>query len=775
MTTTAVPAGPTRSARAGAVDLAGRSRWFLSTFGPALAIVVAQQILFPSTGSDGSYQWGLVVQGITIGLLSALVALGMALIYRANRILNFAQGDLGLVPVSFAVALILFSGMNYFLAFGLGLVASVVVGAVVELAIIRRFFRSPRLILTVATIGLAQLLAFAALALPRLWGEQPVQSRLNIPIDWQTELAPFIFDADYVVAWIIPPIAMVAVALFLRFTSVGIAIRASAERADRASLLGIPVGRLHTYVWTIACVLSFLALFLRAGVSGLPLAVPTDTGLSVGLTVLLSALAALMLGRLTNLPAIVASAIALGLLEAHVSWNDVLIIGPFELDLGSDTVVSAVLAVVILVTLLVQRTGVTRAESDETSSWQTADEVRPIPRELRHLRDVRLVKGGLLLGVAALLVALPHLPAVGTPGNTSKAAGVIIFALVIMSITVLTGWAGQVSLGQMGFVAIGAALGAKSAVDWGLDLALALPLIGMVGAGVAVLIGLPALRLRGLYLAVVTLAFAMATTRYLLNPTYFEWVPRDSFEPEPLLGTWDYAATEGQEGIYYLSLGVFLLTVVAILGIRRSRTGRVLVALRENERGVQAYGVSVVRAKLTAFALSGFVASVGGVLLVHLVEKYTMGLVPEADNLTVFTAAVVGGLGSLTGAVLGAVFLQGGEWFLQDEWRFLASALGVLLVLLLLPGGLSGAVFRGRDLLLRNLAVRRQIVVPSLLADTRELEETAEEAFEKRAEAMAAAEESEAAEAAAALAAEQDEPAVGAPVASSPVPSGGAS
>src|SRR5690606_23916107 len=137
---------------------------------------------------------------------------------------------------------------------------------------------------------------------------------------------------------------------------------------------------------------------------------------------------------------------------------------------------------------------------------------------------------------------------------------------------------------------------AKSAIDWGLDLAVALPLIGLVGAAVAVVVGLPALRLRGLYLAVTTLAFAMATTRYFLNPAYFEWVPRDAFEPEPLLGEWDFAAGHGQEGVYYLCLGVVTLLTLGVLGIRRGRTGRVLVALRENERGVQAFGVSVVRA-----------------------------------------------------------------------------------------------------------------------------------------------------------------------------------
>ena len=87
----------------------------------------------------------------------------------------------------------------------------------------------------------------------------------------------------------------------------------------------------------------------------------------------------------------------------------------------------------------------------------------------------------------------------------------VIFAIVILSITMLTGWAGQVSLGQMGFVAIGAALGAYATSDWGLDLALALPLAGLAGAAVAVIVGLPALRLRGLFLAVTTLAFALAT------------------------------------------------------------------------------------------------------------------------------------------------------------------------------------------------------------------------------------------------------------------------
>ena len=701
-----------------------RPGW-VGSYGPALVIVVVQQVLFPSTGSDGGYLWGLVVQGLTLGLLTALVALGMALVYRANRILNFAQGDLGLVPAALAIDLIVFSGLSYVLALVLGLVAALVVGAVVELAIIRRFFRSPRLILTVATIGLAQLLAFCSLMLPRIWGEDPLNTRIDGPISWRADVSPLIFDGDYLVAWALAPLAVVAVALFLRFTHVGIAVRAAADRADRASLLGIPVGRLHTTVWSIATVLSFLALFLQAGIVGLPLGSP------VGLTVLLSALAALMLGRLSDMPAIVASAMALGLLEAHVRWNDELAVGPLHLDLGSDAVVAPVLGVVILVTLLARRRGVTRADGDATSTWQVAGEVRPIPVELARVPEVRLVRGAGLVLACAGLVALP---AVLGPGQTLRASAVVAFALVILSITVLTGWAGQVSLGQMGFVAVGAAVAAHATQAWGLDMALTLPLAGLVGAVVAVVVGLPAVRLRGLYLAVTTLAFALAVTRYVLNPRFFAWVPTGRVEAGPVLGVWH---VDDPTARYQLSLGTFVVLLVAVLGIRHSRTGRVLVALRENERGAAAFGVSVVRAKLTAFALAGFVAAVAGALLVAQNGRFTTGLFPEEDNLIVFTAAVVGGLGSVAGAVIGALFLKGGDWFLQDAWRLFASSIGVLIVLLLLPGGLGGAVFRARDLWLRSVARRRGIVVPSLVADVRTLEDSAEAAFEARASSMA--------------------------------------
>ena len=675
-----------------------RVRPLARTFGPALVVLVVQQLAFPSEG-PGGYQWGLVLRGATLGLLGALVAVGMALTYRAHRVVSFAQGALGLVPVTLATHLVLLSGVAWFVGLVAGLGAAVVVGAIVELAIVRRFFRAPRLALTVATIGLAQLLAFLALLLPDLWGRAPDEVRLAAPGGWAWQATPFRFDADDLMAWVLAPLALAAVATFLRRTDVGIATRAAADRADRAATLGIPVGRIHTWVWVVATVLSFLALFLRAGIVGLPV------GADLSLTVLLGALAALVLGRLVDLPAVAASAVALGVLEVHVAWNDELAVGPLHLDLGSDFVIAPVLAVVILVGLACQRRGLSRAEADDTSSWRPGEEVRPLAPERARLAEVRAIRLAGGAAVVAVLVALPWLPVIGDPGNTHKAGAVLAFAVVGLSLVVLTGWAGLVSLGQMGIVAIGAALGAKATTDWGLDLALALPLAGAAGAVVAVVVGLPALRLRGVHLAVTTLAFALATVQYLLNPQFFGWVPTDGFEPRPLLGRWDFAAST--EGTYLFCLLAFAACVVAVAGIRSSRTGRALRALREDERVAQAYGVSVARAKLTAFGVSGFLAGVAGVVLVHHSGQFTLGLFPATDNLTTFSAAVVGGLGSITGALLGALFLKGGQWFLHGEWRLLSSSLGVLVVLLLVPGGLGGALFRTRDLLV-DAAVRRR-------------------------------------------------------------------
>ena len=642
-----------------------RAAWQLL---PALGLVAVQLVFFGMPA-------GAWVRGVVLGLLTALLAMGMALVYRANRVINFAQADLGFVPTSLAVGLIVFSGLPYLFGFGVGLVAAVALGAIVELAFVRRFAKSSRLVLTVATIGITQLLAVLALLVPQMWDQSAASQRIPPPVDWKVTIGTFILSANDLIALIVAPLAMIGVALFLGATRLGTAIRGSAERSDRALMLGIPVAWLSTLVWAIAAGLSFLALFLRAGILGVPL------GAALSLSSLVLALAALVIGRLRHLPTVATTAIALGILEYGVAWNA-----------SSPLLVTPIVGAAVLVALLLQRRQYGRADRDEAAAWRLADEVRPLEPRIARLPLVRLLRWGIATLIVGGLVLIPLML---RTDQIIKATAVAVFAVIGLSLVVLSGWAGQISLGQMAFVAIGAAASAKCTITWNIDMSLSLLLGGTAGAVAALIVGLPALRLRGLYLAVTTLVFALAVNSWLLNRQFFDWVPQQRVERHPLFGRIDVSTPTR---FYVYTLIVLTLVYLALRGIRHSRTGRAIVALRENELAAQAFSVSPVPVKLTAFTISGFVAGIAGGLFVQLSQSFDLTSYAAGTSIEVFTAAVVGGLGSLFGGVLGAVFLKGSQWFITSpEWRLLSSALGVLIVLLILPGGLAGLVIKIRD------------------------------------------------------------------------------
>lgn len=638
---------------------------------PAILIVAVQISFYP-------VPIGPWTKGLVLGLLTALLAMGMALVYRANRVINFAQADLGFVPASLAVGLIVFSGLPYLFGFGVGMAAAIALGVVVELAFVRRFAKASRLVLTVATIGVTQLLAAVALLVPRMWAKSAASQRITPPVDWKLTIgsAPgYVLSANDIIVLIVAPAAMIAVALFLGNTRLGTAIRGSAERSERALMLGIPVAWLSTLVWAIASALSFLSLFLRAGVIGIPL------GAALSLQQLVLALAALVMGRLRNLPTIAISALALGLLEWGVLWNTT-----------SPSLVMPIVGVAVLLALLLQRRQYGRADRDEAAGWRLADEVRPLTSAVASLPMVRLIRWGT---AALILLGLVLIPLLLRTDQIIKATAVAIFAIIGLSLVVLSGWAGQISLGQMAFVAIGAAVSAKCTIAWNVDITLSLVVGGIAGAAAALVVGLPALRLRGLYLAVTTLVFALAVNSWFLNREFFDWVPQQRVERLALFGRIDISTPTRY---YVFTLVILAIVFLGLRGVRHSRAGRAIVGMRENELAAQAFSVSPIPVKLTAFTLSGAVAGVAGGLFVHLSQSFDLTSYSAGASIDVFTAAVVGGLGSLFGGVLGAVFLRGSQWFITTaEWRLLASAVGVLIVLLIIPGGLASLVIKIRD------------------------------------------------------------------------------
>jgi branched-chain amino acid transport system permease protein len=315
------------------------------------------------------------------------------------------------------------------------------------------------------------------------------------------------------------------------------------------------------------------------------------------------------------------------------------------------------------------------------------------------------------------------LPAMMGEAKLDLATFLAAYLIIALSLLVLSGWAGQISLGQFAFVAVGSTVGAWLTLHWHMDVLLVMVVAGGIGALVAVAIGIPALRIRGLFLAAATLAFTFAANDYFLSTGHFKWIP-DQFTTVPRLPVFGRLSLDSADRFYYFSYTVLLVCIIAVRGLRRSRIGRVLVATRENERGVQAYGVNVTRAKLVAFAFSGFLAAVAGVLILYgQTALYPGGADPES-SIDAFVMVVIGGLGSITGVFAGAIYLEGLTWFrgdvpqaLQGVMSVLGSGIGLILILVFLPGGVGSLVYQVRDRLLRLLAERRGIVVPSLIAD----------------------------------------------------------
>jgi ABC-type branched-subunit amino acid transport system ATPase component len=236
-----------------------------------------------------------------------------------------------------------------------------------------------------------------------------------------------------------------------------------------------------------------------------------------------------------------------------------------------------------------------------------------------------------------------------------------------------------------------------------------------------VLIGLPALRVQGLFLAVVTLAFAVTVQDVVLDRQYTSWLLPGLDTPvgRPVL----YGALDvrGDVAFYYVCLGALALAWLCARSLRASHSGRSFIAVRDNLPAAQAVGTSATRARLAAFAISGFMAAVAGALLAYqqqAVDRPTFGVL---TSLEVFVFVVVGGLTSLPGALLGALYYEGlryvGPAIGLGDLQVLASGVGVLLLLLVAPGGLASAVYGVRDRLLRQVARRRGLMVPSLVAD----------------------------------------------------------
>jgi len=635
---------------------------------------------------------GVVLLGVVLGSLTALTAMGLVLVYRAARVINFAQVAIGSAAATVTLELANIRHWSYWAASGAGLAFAALLGAAVDLLVIRRFFTVPRLILTLATVGLAQVFAGIELGLPGLFGDSRsvLGGAMKVPVHGTYEVRPILFNGGHFMIMLAVPLVMAGLVYLLKGTAAGRGIRGASENIERARLSGVPVRRLSTGVWVLAALLSTLSAILALPISG------TVRGAAGEPTLLLPALAAAVLGRMNSLPRAALAAIGLGVLQQSVFWTT-----------GRAGLIDLAYLIVILAGLALQRDRSTRAESGAQSSWVRAGDVPPIPAPLRRLPEVVWARRLLFVAVAAVVLAARS--AMSVQQLSLLGTVTVVYALVALSLVVLTGWTGQISLGQFAIAGVGAVAAGDLLSRAHADLFLAL--LGGAAAGLvtSVALGLPALRVRGLFLPVTTLALAVSMSSYFLNPTYVKsGIPAEVGRPV-LLGHFDLRS-EGN--LFLFSVAVLAAAVAVVVNLRRRRPGRAWLAVRDNEWAAEARGVSLARTRLAAFAVSGALAGVAGGLHVVALNGVSVGTYAPSLSFEAFSMVVVGGLTSVWGAILGAVTLRYAEYVVSGGLQLIVTGAGVLVLLLVFPGGLGEVGLRLRRFGLDRIARRRGLTDP---------------------------------------------------------------
>jgi ABC-type branched-subunit amino acid transport system ATPase component/ABC-type branched-subunit amino acid transport system permease subunit len=619
---------------------------------------------------------GVILLGALIGTGNGLLAVGLVLTYRSHRVVNFGLAAIGGLGAALAIGLHLGKGVPWLVAIWPGIALGLLGGAVVERLVMRRLEHSPRLVVTVATIGIAQLFAAGQAATPHLLGGPVLVGAFKTPLSHLTwHVDPLLISGNDLLLAAVVPFVLGALTWFLLRTDAGIAIRGIAENGDRARLLGIPAHRLSLLVWTMSGGLAALTVALRAPSEGLNLSVASS-----GPQVMLPALAAAVVAGFRSLPRAFGVGVALGILDQLVRWNT-----------DKQSVTSVVLLAVLAVALLARRPDKGRAEAAAAEgTWATTGSDRALPAAVRALPEIRAAGVGLWLLIGGALLALTL---AGSPSQLNIATVASCYAVVAVSLVVLTGWAGTVSLGQIAILGAGATVAGDLMGKWNVDFFVAMVAGGAAGAVVALLLAVPALRVDGQLLAVVTLTFAVAVDTFFLNPTNFPSLVPGAFDRPVLFQRWDLRT---DRVLFLVGLALVALSVVVARNLSRGRTRRTMIAVRDNPRAAAAAGVDGIRTKLSAFVICGVLAGMAGA--VHATALGAVGLHTYNTSLSLlaFTTVVIGGVTSIGGALAATTAL-----YLVIYWvpqlQLVATGAGVLVALLLLPGGMARAGTTLRD------------------------------------------------------------------------------
>ncbi|MCU1691569.1 MAG: putative branched chain amino acid transporter ATP-binding protein [Frankiales bacterium] len=595
--------------------------------------------------------------GLGAGALYALAAVGLVLVYRGSGVVNFAQGAMGMIG-----AYVFFEardehGFPALAAVVLGLLASAALGAAFHLLVMRHMREASVLSKIVATLAL--LVTLQSLA-TLVYGPLPkiVPSMLPIgPVDvFGAQVGR---DRIYILGLVL--VLTTLLSLVYRYTTFGVATSGVAENPRAASALGISPNLIGAANWAIGAALGGLSGILLVPITGLA---PDKLTLIV-----IPILAAAVVGRFSSFPVTTATGLAIGVAQSEIVR--------YVSSPGWGTAVPFLFVAVVLIAR-----GRAVAGKGEAFGRMPA------------LGTGKLAPGLIALGlVVTLLCAWVFFDADFLAALQIQ----LVISIILLSFVVVTGYAGQISLAQVGFAGLGAVVAAYlfSSRGWSFELALVGGTLAVIPVGLVV--GLAGVRTRGVNLAILTFGLAISLEAVVFGNQTFTGGSLGYRADDPTVFGIDVSGITHPERFATLTLVLLVLLALAVTNLRRGRAGRRLIAVRTNERAAAALGISVVGAKLYAFVLGGMIAAVGGILLAFRQPVVAFGEYAGLQSVLVMQNAVLGGVGVVGGPLVASGFGPGtvGQHLFSfigtdvAAWIAIVSGVLVLLMLVLAPDGLA--------------------------------------------------------------------------------------
>ncbi len=619
--------------------------------------------------------------GIGAGGLYALAAIGVVLVYRCSGVVNFAQLSIGMVGAYVYFELHVEHGLPAGVAMAGAFVGSAIVGVAFHLVIMNRMRDASVLAKVVATLAL--LVTLQGVATIR-YGVFPKRVPSLLPNDG-VEISGVSVGEDRIWIFVIAVGLTAILWAIYRYTTFGVATSAVAENPRAAAALTISPNAIAAANWAVGSALGALAAVLLVPITTLQ---PSAVSFLV-----IPVLAAAVVGRFSSFPLTTAAGLGIGVTQALITSPQFIKHDFWQIP-GLPTAVPFVLVAVVLISR-----GRSVVGKDERFGRMPA------------LGSGKITPGLVAFGIIVSLVCIWVL----FPEDWLIAFEIqIIVAVVLMSFVVITGYAGQVSLAQGAFAGIGALVAAwlNASKGWPLELAALAGMAAVVPA--ALIVGTTGIRTRGVNLAIVTLGFAIAMEPVVFtNPDYTGGSLGFKGDIPSFLGV-SIDPVEHPERYATFALAILTIVGFAIANLRRGRAGRRLIAVRTNERAAAALGVSVVGAKLYAFALGGVIAAVGGILVTFRQSILEFGGFGGITSLFVMQNAVIGGVGLLSGPAAGSGFQPGtvGQQLIDylpgDPALVLivVGGIGLMVMLSFFPDGLAELQRRANAPLLRAVRSR---------------------------------------------------------------------